>query len=435
MLVCWDPHHLYVIGHLRPDTDAIASALGYAWLLRKTGQPEAVAARAGHPAPQARFALARFGLNAPRLLTSAAPTFGHAARPRVPVAPEALLSDALLQLRSGERVVPVLDAEKKATGVISAMALARAFAAAGGGLMRTCGDLQAPAPAFRASDRSSDRRRSLLRGEADDFLVTDDDGRYLGVATRAGILEPPRARLVMVDHNELSQAVSGAEEAEIVAVLDHHRLANPSTTSPISFIVEPVGSTSTLVAERCRRAGHTPPPSVAGILLCGILSDTLVFRSPTCTPRDQEIAHWLAALAGVNLGECGEELLHASPGLAEREPSEVLDADRKAYQMSGHPVSVAQVEVTSFVDLPDCREPLLEALRERCELENLSLALLMVTDVTSGRSRLLAAGNELMLESLPFVEVTDGEWDLGDIVSRKKQLVPALEDTLREGAA
>src|SRR5205814_667440 len=136
-----------------------------------------------------------------------------------------------------------------------------------------------------------------------------------------------------------SQAVAGAEEAEIVGVLDHHRLGNPGTAAPIPFVVDPVGSTSTLVGERCFQHGLEPPAELAGMLLSGLLSDTLVFRSPTATERDRAAAAWLARLCGADAAAYGEELLHASPGLS-RPAEEILDGARKAYQMGGKAVSL-----------------------------------------------------------------------------------------------
>jgi len=432
----WNAEAIYVIGHQRPDTDAIASALGYAWYLRATRQAEATPARAGHPPVQTMFALHRFGVDPPRLLTAVAPTFGHVARLQPPVAPEAPLSAVLAQLAGGARVAPVVDADGRPTGVVTLMALARAYDEPGSAptpwssLARPCGEVVEPAPTFHARERISDHRTALLRNEPDDFLVTDDAGRYVGIATRRHLLQPPRARLMLVDHNELGQAVSGAEEADIIGVLDHHRLGNPATAAPIPFVVEPVGSTCTLVAERCRRRSLGPPAGLAGVMLSGILSDTLVFRSPTATERDHMAAAWLAELAGVDVETYGDELLRAAPGLAGRAAEEIVDGDRKSYEMGGQSVSVAQVEVTGFQELPQCRAGLLVALEERRRMENLSLICLMVTDVVTGRSRLLAQGDSRLLAVLPFSRVADAEWDLGDIVSRKKQLVPALHDVL-----
>src|SRR5262249_11243574 len=169
---------------------------------------------------------------------------------------------------------------------------------------------------------------------------------------RAGVAGAPpraaRARLVLVDHNELSQAVAGAEEAEIVAVLDHHRLGNAATTAPIPFIVEPVGCTCTLVTERCRARSLQPPTAIAGMLLSGVLSDTLVLRSPTTTDRDHAAVAWLATALGLDAAAYGTEMLRAAPGLAARPLDEIVDGDRKRYEVGGRAISIGQVEVTGL---------------------------------------------------------------------------------------
>ena len=437
----WRSDTTYVVGHQRPDTDAIGSALGYAWFLRASGSElePVVAARAGQPGPQALFVLRRFGLSAPRLLNAVWPTFGHVARKIPPAAPDTPVLEAMARLAGGqERVVAVADVDGTFLGAITPLALARAFSQAGGGgdpiaPWRECQHLLEPLPTFRERDRVSDHRAALVRSPGDDFVVLDGAGKYVGLATRQGVLSPPRARLVLVDHNELDQAVAGAGEAEIVAVLDHHRLGNPPTVAPIPFVVEPVGSTCTLVGEQCRSLSLPPPPGLAGVLLSGILSDTLVFRSPTTTERDRAVGKWLAALADVeNVAGYGDELLRASPGLGARDAREILDADRKLYQMSEAAVSAAQIEVTGLQELPERRDDLLAAMADLRQRENLALLCLMVTDVVAGRSRLLCQGEERLLAALPFARLSDHEWELGDIVSRKKQLVPALLSVLDE---
>jgi manganese-dependent inorganic pyrophosphatase len=431
----WAPELLYVVGHQRPDTDAIASALGYAWYLNAIGQENARAARAGQPGEQAQFALKRFEQAAPRLLTGVAPTFGHAAISQPSVSPDAPLPAAMVRVAEGDRVIPLVDSEGKPTGVVTSLALARAYTApvnVSVMLMQPCRSISENALTFAARDRISDHRSLLLRSENDDFLVVDDGGLYVGVATRRRILEPPRARLILVDHNELSQAVVGADEAEIVAVLDHHRLGNAPTAAPIPFVVEPVGSTSTLVAEKCRSAGLAPPPGLAGMLLSGILSDTLLFRSPTTTDRDEAIARWLVELAGLDLQTYGEELLRAAPGLNARAASEIVDADRKSYQMGGLSVSIGQVEVTGLQELPDRRAELLETMEQRRQSEAHALICLMITDVVAEHSVLLCQGESRILGALPFARVGENEFDLEDMVSRKKQLVPSLHAVLEE---
>ncbi len=434
----WDPEITYVIGHRRPDTDAIASALGYAWVLTQSGYDGIRAVRAGQPADQTAFALKRFGQQAPQLLTAVAPTFGHIAEPLESVRPESPLAEALMRLAVGDdQIVPVVDSDDKPVGVVTPLEIARAFSRTleqgrkdGDGREPTCGDLVEAVPTFRERDRLSDHRNGLLRQDDTSFLVVSEEGKYVGVATQRRLLQPPRARLILVDHNELTQAVAGADEADIVGVLDHHRLGNPPTAAPIPFVVDPVGSTSTLVAEKARERALMPPKGICGMLLSGILSDTLVFRSPTTSTRDRAAAAWLANICQIDMHQWGDELLRSSPGLGSRTADEIIDGDRKPYEMSRLMVSVGQVEVTSMDELPQRRDELLAALEDRRDRENLALICLMITDVVTGRSRMLVRGENRIVSALPFSRAGSGEFDLGDIVSRKKQLAPALHNVL-----
>jgi manganese-dependent inorganic pyrophosphatase len=422
----WEPGVTYVIGHRHPDTDAIAAALGYAWYLNERGEANVRAARSGEFADQTRFALERFGQEAPPLLLDVGPTFGHVARPEAAVKPRAPLSEAIAHLSEQERIVPVVNARTHPVGVVTPLAVARAASAGPEAFAQPCRGLAEAIPAFSAREKIRDHRDALLRGEANDFLVTDDRGRYLGIATQESVLDPPRARLILVDHNELAQAVTGAEEAEVVGVLDHHRLGDLQTAAPIPFVVEPVGSTCTLVAEQCRERGLTPPAGLAGMMLSGILSDTLVLRSPTTTERDRAAAGWLAELAGVDSRAHGEDLLRAGSRVAAHPAGEIVDADRKSYQIGGKTISIGQVEVTKRGELSRRQEALLAALEERREREALDLVCLMVTDVCAGRSRLLCRGDPRILTALPFEPAREHEFELGEMVSRKQQLVPVL---------
>jgi len=332
--------------------------------------------------------------------------------------------------------VPVVVDGGRLLGGLTPLALARAYAQVAGGQAlaseQTCRAYVEELPTVPAGDRIRDRRGTMLRGGGEEFLVVGEGGRYLGTASRRCLLEPPRARLILVDHNELSQAVTGADEAEIVGVLDHHRLGNASTAAPIPFVVEPVGSTSTLVAEACRQEEMEPPAEIAGLLLSGILSDTLVFRSPTVTDRDRRAAEWLAGLSDIKIHDFGQHLIQASPGLVDRSADEIVDGDRKNYEMAGKAVSVAQVEVTGFGELPERKRDLVQALDARREGEGLALICLMVTDVVTIQSRLLCRGDSAILGGLPFARVDGSEFELGGIVSRKKQLVPALQGAIEE---
>lgn len=419
----WDPACIYVVGHQRPDSDAIGSALSYAWFLRERGDSEVVAARCGHPGSETRFALERWEMEAPAYLPSVWSTCGHAAYRTEALDENLSLGGAMARMAAGERAIPVVDAERRPVGALTSAALARSLM--GGKWEAPLGQLVDKVPVFTQDDRVADQRTVLMRSDHDDFLVADPAGRYVGIAPRFRLINPPRARLILVDHNELDQAVPGAQEADILGVLDHHKLGNPATKTPIRFVVEPIGCTCTLVTELCRARDLTPPRGVLGMMVTGILSDTLVFRSPTTTDRDRVAAQWLGEQLGVDVEAYGREMLHHAPGLA-APIDDIVDGDRKAFKIDGLPLSIAQVEVTSLADLPERREVLLAALDERLKREGLAFIALMVTDVVEGESRLLYRGERRIARALPFVRLESGELDLGEVVSRKKQLVPAF---------
>jgi manganese-dependent inorganic pyrophosphatase len=416
--------------------DAIGAAIGKAWLMAHSGTDHVVAARAGQVGSQARFALERFAVPSPRLLASVSPTFSHVARRQESVVPNAPFSHALLRLAGGERIVPVCKEDGTLLGGLGSFALARAYSDLTGNVCEApplnCGTLVESLPIYQAGDHLVDHRNALMRNEGDDFLVVNSAGKYFGTVTRRQVLSPPRARLVLVDHNEISQAVSGADEAEIISVVDHHRLGNIMTASPIPFIVEPVGSTCTLIAEGCLWNKHPLPYNIAGVMLSGILSDTLIFKSPTTTERDISAAGWLAETAGIDLQRYGRELIESSPGLSDRTAAEILDTDRKNYDMATKTVSIAQIEVTDLNEIPTRRDDLLAALEDRLEREQLSLICLMVTDVITLKSHLLCQAGSAILAQMPFPRVSDKEYELGGMVSRKKQLVPALQSLIEE---
>lgn len=267
--------------------------------------------------------------------------------------------------------------------------------------------------------------------EPDDFLVVDAAGQYCGLSRAGDMLDPPRQRLVLVDHNEVGQAVAGPEEAEIVEVLDHHRVDTVETVLPIRFQLEPVGSCATLVLEEAETRQHVFLRDLAGLLLCGILSDTLVLQSPTTTARDRQAGTTLSQLARLPgapeeaIQTLGRELLSSGAGLGTRSAREIVQADLKFYTPDDRTLAISQVEVTSF-------ETVEARLRELVEDKKLALALLMVTDILRGNSRIVATGDNVLLGKLPFAHLAGGWLDAPGIVSRKKQLVPLLLAAVRE---
>jgi manganese-dependent inorganic pyrophosphatase len=274
----------------------------------------------------------------------------------------------------------------------------------------------------------------ILREEHNDFLVVDENNIYLGVCHQRDVLNPPRLRIILVDHNEPGQALGALEEAELLEILDHHRLGNASTHVPIKFTVDIVGSTSTLVSERIEDAGLSAPSALAGLLFAGLLSDTLILTSPTTTERDRRAAErlgrWAFArngpLAGETVGTWGHQVLQAGSGLAMRDPYEVVSTDLKLYEAAGLKFAIAQVEVTDLLQLEEHRDPLLLALNDLRERRGQDFAMLMVTDVVDNNSRLLLVNAPPILNDLPYPRLPDGTRRADSVVSRKKQLLPVV---------
>jgi manganese-dependent inorganic pyrophosphatase len=436
----------YVIGHVNPDTDSIASAMGYAWLLRERDGMDTIAARAGALNPQSAWVLKQLGLEAPVLLTDASPRFESVMQRLDSLRPEAQLGMAwMLASRTGG-VAPVVEAEGKPYGIINGFSLFRYFTEILGpqpGDMTVRAMMSLPCkdaantnvPKFPANGHIRDFLNRILRDEVDEYFVLDENGLYCGIARQRDLLNPPRLRIILVDHNEPGQAIAALEEAELLEILDHHRLGNPHTHSPIRFTVDIVGSTSTLVCEQTAEAGLSMPPALAGALLAGLLSDTLILTSPTTTPRDKQaadrLARWAFAggspLKGETIDSYGKAVLSAGAGLSNRKPEEVVSTDIKTYEAGGFRLAIAQAEVTDLVELLEHLEPLTRALDELRTKRSLDFAMLLITDIVRGTSRLIISSNAPpLLDDLPYPPLPDGTRDAPGVVSRKKQLLPVV---------
>ncbi|MEO8395240.1 MAG: DHHA2 domain-containing protein, partial [Chloroflexota bacterium] len=437
-----------VIGHRNPDMDAIASAVGYAWLLNEINETNYLPGRTGQVNSQTAFALDRFGVDAPALVTDVRPRVGDLSESLPYLNEGQTLLNACQTIARTRRPAPLLDAQQKPMGLLSGAGLFAHLAEALSSTSVLALAKEFDLPAETAVDSAStilndeefvrDVLGQVMRSDQDDFIVVDDNGRYVGLSRRATLMAPPHRKIVMVDHNELAQAVAGLEEAEVIEVLDHHRLSTIPTAVPIRFYVDPVGSCSTLVLERAVEVKKSFPAGIAGILLCGILSDTLVFRSPTATPRDYAAAIKLARMAKLApahaddeqamnaISELGEALLASSAGLGNRSGDEVVSTDIKFYEESGFKVGIAQVEVSNFSELASRLDDIHEALQKLVDTQKLGLALLMVTDVVRGNSRLIAVGMPRIVTVLPYPRLDDDTLDAPGMMSRKKQLLPAV---------
>ncbi|MCK4741130.1 MAG: DHH family phosphoesterase, partial [Anaerolineales bacterium] len=260
------------------------------------------------------------------------------------------------------------------------------------------------------------------------------EGRYVGICRQRDLLNPPRLQIILVDHNEVSQSIRSLDEADLLEVLDHHRVNNPPTRLPIRFRVDPVGSTSTLVSERMEDNGMSAPPAIAGLLLAGVFSDTLRLNSPTTTDRDhracERLSRWAfvggSPLENESTDSFGEAVLQAAAGLASRESDDIVSSDLKVYESAGLKFGIAQAEVTDLHEVDDHLSRLNEALDNLIDKRRLSFALIMVTDIVDGSSRIVIRRAPALLYELPYERLPDETYEARGVVSRKKQLVPVI---------
>ncbi len=273
----------------------------------------------------------------------------------------------------------------------------------------------------------SDLRKSILESEYRSAVVVDSDERLIGFVTRTDLLTPVRKKAILVDHNELSQAVDNIEEAEILEIIDHHRVGDISTVAPIYVYNDPIGSTCTVVAGMMFLHGVHIPPEIAGLLLSGILSDTLILTLSTTTGRDRTAAERLAEIAGVPLKDYGKELLRASISIEGKTAAELIAADFKEFLIDGRRFGISQMMVLDCKDIDLREEEFLAELERLRTTNNYDLAVLLVTNpLSSKQERVLLKGETWIVEKAFHVKVEDDTCILPEVLSRKKDFIPAL---------
>lgn len=280
-------------------------------------------------------------------------------------------------------------------------------------------------PRLDAEMSFDDAKEQLLGSEYRGFPVFRD-GRFIGMVTRRSFIERPRPKLILVDHNELEQAVAGAEYAQIVEIVDHHRLAAPKTPEPISVQTRPVGSTSTIVWQEFGAHGVEVPPDIGLLLFSGILSDTVNLQSPTATDVDRRAIEALERITGLSRDEQTRRLFSRLRALQERDPHDVVGADFKVYEEAGLRFGIGQAEVTTLVDARSYAERLESALEDVAREKGLAWTMLMITDVVKGDSLLLTNGFSEGDAKLIYQRLDDGMYRMPGVLSRKKQLLPEV---------
>ena len=267
------------------------------------------------------------------------------------------------------------------------------------------------------------------------FPILDEDGKYCGMVSRRNIIALRKRRIILVDHNEATQAVEGFDQAEILEIIDHHRIGSLETSGPVYFRNQPVGCTATIIAQMYDENGVEIRPQIAGLLLAAILSDTLVFRSPTCTPVDVSTANRLAKIAGVEIDAFASEMFEAGEKLDGKTPEEVFLQDFKVFMCGDVRFGVAQGSYMTRKNLKAAQQLLTPYLPEACGKQNVEDLYMLLTDVPKEESVVICTGrhaDEMLRSGFEKEPEEDGSWVLPGVVSRKKQFIPALMSAYQE---
>ena len=267
------------------------------------------------------------------------------------------------------------------------------------------------------------------------FPILDEDGKYCGMVSRRNIINLQKRRIILVDHNEATQAVEGFDQAEILEIIDHHRIGSLETSGPVYFRNQPVGCTATIVTQMYDENGVEIPPQTAGLLLAAILSDTLMFRSPTCTPVDEASARRLAKIAGVDINEFANEMFEAGEKLDGKTAEEVFLQDFKVFMCGDVRFGVAQGSYMTRKNLVAAENLLRPYLEEARNKQNVEDIYMLLTDVPKEESVVICSGRyagEVLTDGFEVQPAEDSSWTLPGVVSRKKQFIPALMSAYQE---
>ena len=281
--------------------------------------------------------------------------------------------------------------------------------------------------------RLSDVRKKIATSSAVAYMVINDDGVLQVILSKTDVIKPVKTRLVLVDHNEITQAVTGADQVPITEIIDHHRIGSLNTQQPILFVNEPVGSTCTIIADLFRREGLMPTPEIAGIMMSGIISDTLHLNSPTSTEKDASLLSWLSKIAKVDSRALADTIFSSGSVILANSPGKVIRTDFKIYAEEGVRFSVSQVEELGFGNFWQHSRDLTKALDDLRAEENLLFTCLLVTDINTQNSLLLVKGDAEFISRINYTCVEKDEiFDMPGVVSRKKQLIPYIGSVLKE---
>ncbi len=436
---------IYVLGHKSPDTDSLAAAATYARLKNRLGDERVTPGRLGKANTETQWVFDYWKVDVPEYVEDVK------LRAKDIMNRELLIVDRQHSLQETSEKIRqaqgshafVCDADGKAEGMVTLGDLgdfclekltetqAKAVCDAQAILGQPVSSLMNAELVTIDADMEMDKIKSVvLDHRYRCFPVINEQKQILGSISRHDLISAKPKQVILVDHNERSQAVTGIDEAEVIEVVDHHRIGDVQTTGPIFFMVEPVGCTCTIVAKLYRTYGLQPEPAYAGLMLSAIISDTVLFRSPTCTEEDKRIAEELAAICGVNLQEYGMQLLGSSSPMTTNSASEVLNTDLKGFSLGDKHLMIGQVMMTDNTRFRERKTELLDEMRKTLQNNELDFIGLMCTNILEETTYFLVIGDTSLAEKAFGKPVVDDEIHLPGVLSRKKQIVPHVTKVL-----
>ena len=429
---------IYIIGHRNPDFDSVCSAYAYAKLKNRIDpMKQYIAARCGHLPESMKKVFAELGIDPPAYLRDIYPKV----RDIYLTSGMHIDADAPLNMvaasykATNPSVIPVFEKDSFC-GLLSVddiTSWAMEEISKNGEIRKIPkirDIMRAEEEPVLSSDLFEDAKKRLSASRKRGLAVMED-GVFVGFITRRCFLKAPKNNIILVDHNEVRQSIKGIETANIVEIIDHHRLDAVKTELPIFIDAEPLGSTCTIIYRKYVQEGITPDSDAARMLLAGIISDTLILRSPTTTPIDEAAAGELAELVGEDLHEFGLKMFSCMEGLKNRVPKEAVESDFKIYRERGLKIGIGQCECTTLEDIEDYRREYLEALDDVRKRQELDWAVLMITDVIREHSVLFSTEFDAA-SHLTYSVICDRVFDMPGIMSRKKQLLPEIVHAVYE---
>ncbi len=287
---------------------------------------------------------------------------------------------------------------------------------------------------FTVKEFVNDIKDVMAKKRYRDFPVLDRKGSYIGLISRRRLLEVSKKQVILVDHNEKSQAVDGIEEAEVMEIIDHHRLGTMETIAPVYFRNQPVGCTGTIITEMYRENGVEVDATRAGLLCSAIVSDTLMFRSPTCTSLDRHTAERLAEIANINIEELADEMFHAGSNMRNKTPEEICFQDFKRFEVNGTHFGVGQISLMNQIEVEELKDKLVDYLEVARKDAKLDMLFFMLTNIFEEYTELICCGEESKKQVIQAFDLPDDMDDiiLHGVVSRKKQLIPNFVISLQQ---